>query len=1005
MRREHNSGDNFDLGVDAALERYAVVERSSAVVVRRLDDDRELVRLPGPDQRSFGYAWPAFSRDGELLVAVYSLGGGGNLLQIWHLGRRELLGSLPSRGGLAFHPDGRRLLFSAVEGGIGVWDRRERRVVRRLSLDFTPNGLALDPEGRRLAVNNCYPAAPRVVILDPETGRVLADWRSQVGNGAMAWSADGQLLAVGGEGYDPHVYVCNVRRGVLSSILQGHTNQVVGAKFAHSGYLLATSSWDETTRLWDAAAGEPLVTAPGGLLPGGLLVFSPDDTRLAFKIGGKIGARDVATGAECRTLHPGMHGNRTEVRKASGAGFECSDVSPDGRLVATSDADGACLWEADTGRELAHLKAGFCETVLFHPNGQSLISSSRWGLYRWPIRIDPERGPDAIRIGPPELLRESAGTEWSKATWLPDHRTLAMIDNANARVLLIASSHPHPGWSRATALDSGENHRMTTVAVSQDGRWLAVGGWYEAGVRVWDLRRRRFERVLRPKDAVGSTKFFIGFSPDGHWLVSSTHPDGSLSFYHFWRVGTWEPGLRIDQERNGGGPAFTRDGRLMALGIALDQVLLADAATGRELARLTTLQSVTPAPLVFSPDGTKLVAGTNQMRVLVWDLRRIRDQLRTLGLDWDAPPYPAVPAAIDAAGPLPPPRPVRVDGEVIEPQARRAAELAELNRRLAAKPDVAEALIHRGWLFTQQKKWPEAIADLERGLDLRSDDTDVLFLLAEAHSQTNNLPAARATLEKYLARSPDDIDARVMKGQVALQLGRLQEAVDDFSKVLDADPESRSSVRYRRAQIWHRLGKFQEALADLDILIKRFPRDPALYELRGQVHDWLGHREQAKADMKQAAESPQAGAEHYNNLAWRLATGPAALRDPEQALVLARKAVALTPGTAIYLNTLGVAQYRVGQYGEAIATLERSLAAGHGGTDAFDLFFLTMAHHQLRQREEARACYERAVRWLGEHKSLSAEYTAELAAFRAEAQAVLAGLTGELPADIFGPPR
>ena len=72
-------------------------------------------------------------------------------------------------------------------------------MVRRLPLDFAPNYLALDPEGRRLAVNNADPAAPRVAILELETGRVLADWRSQVGNGAMAWSADGQLLAVGGD--------------------------------------------------------------------------------------------------------------------------------------------------------------------------------------------------------------------------------------------------------------------------------------------------------------------------------------------------------------------------------------------------------------------------------------------------------------------------------------------------------------------------------------------------------------------------------------------------------------------------------------------------------------------------------------------------------------------------------------------------------------------------------------------------------------------------------------
>ncbi len=327
-------------------------------------------------------------------------------------------------------------------------------------------------------------------------------------------------------------------------------------------------------------------------------------------------------------------------------------MSPDGRLVATGDRDGVRLWEAGTGRELAHLKAGHCETVLFHPEGQRLITSSRWGLYRWPIRLDPGHGPDAIRIGPPELLREYAGSEWSNAAWMPDRQTLALIDNANARVLLVDSSHPHPAWSRAVALGSGENDRMTSVAVSPDGRWLAVGGWFERGVRVWDLRRRQLDRILRPKGAVSNTLFFIGFSPDGRWLISSTHAAGATS-YHFWRVGTWELGLRIDQERNGSAshpPAFTGDGRLMALGIAPDQVLLADAATGRELARLTTLRPVTPTPLVFSHDGTKLIARTSEKTVLVWDLRQIRDQLAPRGLDWDAPPYPTAPDSRDAVG-------------------------------------------------------------------------------------------------------------------------------------------------------------------------------------------------------------------------------------------------------------------------------------------------------------------------------------------------------------------
>ena len=62
-----------------------------------------------------------------------------------------------------------------------------------------------------------------------------------------------------------------------------------------------------------------------------------------------------------------------------------------------------------------------------------------------------------------------------------------------------------------------------------------------------------------------------------------------------------------------------------------------------------------------------------------------------------------------------------------------------MNRRLAAKPDDAEALIHRGWLFTRQKKWREAIADLELLLKLCPGDSDACWLLGAAR------PGQRAT--------------------------------------------------------------------------------------------------------------------------------------------------------------------------------------------------------------------------------------------------------------------
>ena len=64
-------------------------------------------------------------------------------------------------------------------------------------------------------------------------------------------------------------------------------------------------------------------------------------------------------------------------------------------------------------------------------------------------------------------------------------------------------------------------------------------------------------------------------------------------------------------------------------------------------------------------------------------------------------------------------------------------------------------------------------------------------------------------------------------------------------------------------------------------------------------------------------------------------------------------------------------------------------------------------HWPGRIRTLHRTCQdldERALHCLVEQKSLPAEQTQELVAFRAEAQAVLAGLTGKLPAGIFAPP-
>src|SRR5262249_30585950 len=152
---------------------------------------------------------------------------------------------------------------------------------------------------------------------------------------------------------------------------------------------------------------------------------------------------DVAHGQDTRTLNPCMLGNRTET--TTNDWVHAARFSPDGRLAALAAREGVRLDDAFDGRELAWLKTGVCETILFDRDGRSLITYGVRGLFRWPIRHDADGREDALRIGPPELLQDATPADvFRKASWLPDHRTLAVINNRNARVLLVDTTSPRP---------------------------------------------------------------------------------------------------------------------------------------------------------------------------------------------------------------------------------------------------------------------------------------------------------------------------------------------------------------------------------------------------------------------------------------------------------------------------------------------------------------------------------------------------------------------------------
>jgi len=99
------------------------------------------------------------------------------------------------------------------------------------------------------------------------------------------------------------------------------------------------------------------------------------------------------------------------------------------------------------------------------------------------------------------------------------------------------------------------------------------------------------------------------------------------------------------------------------------------------------------------------------------------------------------------------------------------------------------------------------------------------------------------------------------------------------------------------------------------------------------------------------------------NLAWDTVRLPGRTRtEYEAALGAIEEASAELPESAPFANTLGVAQYRLGRYEEALAILARSDAwyssQFEGGVPA-DIAFIAMTHHQLGHVEEARAAMDR----------------------------------------------
>lgn len=623
------------IGFDAEVERYATVEPNDQIIIRRMTDNAELVRLLSPHSTN-GRPFLRFSSDGEHLAAKLVADSNAQVI-VWNLNSREIVFEAAAGGewfykDLDFSPDGKFLAFTGPDRAVYLQKLRNGQEHMRIPLGLAPYHFSFRPDGRQLAValsrGENDPAT--VVLVDLESGNVVHSMGHAMHVSAVAWSQDGKQLATAC--YDYNVYVWDTVSGQQLRVCEGHRSKVIHVAFNHAGDLLASAAWDMTTRVWDARSGEQLVQTDLWATQ-----FSRDDRWLAFDVPGVVVGRwEVAADRECRVLVG--HAKDSAVVGIAFAHDGVPGASPvgGGRVLASASRyDGIRLWDSTSGRELGHLTAGAgARNVTFEPSGNHLITAGS-GILRWPIVLHRDDGSSKIRVGPHVTISKRGNSAVALdangntliAGALTDQFFILNPDRPEDKVVLAQAGHPD--WF---------------AAISPNGTWAALGRKQPPGVaRVWSTRTGELAAEL---SAGGGS--LVTFSPDGRWLVVSTN--GELAFYE---AGTWREVRRIKLD----GPGFTQvafspDMRLMAITSAF-QVALLDPETGAEVvtlhppreAQLSASYPEGASGICFGPDGSQLAVGSTDGLIFLWDLRQIRKQLAQIDLDWHYPAYPAQLAA------------------------------------------------------------------------------------------------------------------------------------------------------------------------------------------------------------------------------------------------------------------------------------------------------------------------------------------------------------------------
>jgi len=243
----------------------------------------------------------------------------------------------------------------------------------------------------------------------------------------------------------------------------------------------------------------------------------------------------------------------------------------------------------------------------------------------------------------------------------------------------------------------------------------------------------------------------------------------------------------------------------------------------------------------------------------------------------------------------------------------------------SASQGVAEALYGLGSALAQEAGSDMAVLYLRLAIWMRPDFDVAHTLLADTFEQKKEWGQAIASYSRVSSSSPLYPNARI---QTAIDLDHLDRQKDAIAVLNDLADDNPKSIEPHVAlgDIFRAKEQYAEAAKQYDQAIalagRQAPEHWSLYYARGICKERMGKWADAESDLKLALKLSDDHPLVLNYLGYSWIEQGAHLTE---ALAMIEKAVELRPTDGFIVDSLGWAQYRLGDYEHAVQVLQRAV--------------------------------------------------------------------------------